>query len=95
MKKKTLIYLGVGLIAFYLIRISYKTYKVNENVSDPQLKEALITQVLILNNEKDTKENREKYSSLSTRKLEKMINRKSKIGGPTNPKDTTGAGSWQ
>ena len=95
MKKKTLIYIAAGVLAIYLIRLSYKKYKVDyQEAPEPDKKELLITQVIIKKKETDTPENRAKYSALTIEQLEKMLLPEIPSSGPDNPSDTTGAGSW-
>jgi len=95
MKKKTLLYIAGGLLALYLLRLSYKKYKVDyEEATESDKKEILITQVIIKKKELDNPQNRAKYAPLSIEELEKMLAPEIPVSGPDNPSDTTGAGSW-
>lgn len=88
--KKTWIYVAAGLLSVYLLGLAYKKYKVGEEASNEDQKDVLITQVLILNKEEDTPENRAKYISLSVDELQKMLTPKIPQDSGPEPTDTTG-----
>ncbi len=96
--KKTWIYVAAGLLAVYLIGLSYKKYKVDyEEATDDDNKELLITQVLISKNEQDTPQNRAKYQGMSVAELEKLLvpdNMPEPIDVGPEPNDTTGVGDF-